>query len=136
MGATIHMHIETKLGDNWFHYSAPSIFRDRDFFEIVAGIYEGQPMIVPRGLPEKLSFETQRSFDLDSKRFKPHHIGWLSSKELVELQKRLIEIGEEQGKNSLECDLEEEYFHTYICGNSIACHKGWDDSRFIFWFDN
>ena len=57
------MHIEVQKDGQWLHYSAPSILRDRDFFDLVAGIY----------------------CNLD-------HQGWLSSKELLALQCRLNEI--------------------------------------------
>lgn len=33
-------------------------------------------------------------------------------------------------------DLEEDIFHTYICGNEIAAHTGFNDVRVVFWFDN
>lgn len=63
-----------------------------------------------------------------------HHQGWLSSDELRELQRRLIEL--QPYAPSLETDLEEAYFHCYIRGNAISSHKGFDDSRFVFWFSN
>ena len=103
------MHIEVQKDGQWLHYSAPSILRDRDFFDLVAGIYCNlDPIVTPRGLPADISPLT--------------------------LQCRLNEIYPE--KFSLEKDLEESYFHCYIGGGAIATHKGFDDARLIFWFDH
>ena len=61
MGAKIHMHIEVKSSDTWYHYAAPSMFRDRVFFDLLGGIYNKEAAVVPpRGLPEDLSFVTKR----------------------------------------------------------------------------
>ena len=87
MGASIHMHIEVKSGDTWHHYAAPSMFRNAVFFDLVAGIYDKlQPVAPLRGLPENLSFVTQHDWKQDSENFRPHHVGWLKAKELIELQ--------------------------------------------------
>jgi len=135
MGATIHMHIEVQKDGQWLHYSAPSILRDRDFFDLVAGIYCNlDPIVTPRGLPADISPLTSYCYALDEESYRLHHQGWLSSKELLALQCRLNEIYPE--KFSLEKDLEESYFHCYIDGGAIATHKGFDDARLIFWFDH
>ena len=138
MGASIHMHIEVKSGDTWHHYAAPHMFKDGVFFDLIAGIYDKlQPVVPPRGLPENLSFVTQHDWDQDSKDFsRLHHAGWLSAKELVELQDRLNYIYAESTRPALSYDLETGLLHTYINGNALAIHQGWDDLRLIFWFDN
>ena len=38
--------------------------------------------------------------------------------------------------DSMEYELETGILHTFINGNTLAQHQGWDDLRLIFWFDN
>lgn len=135
MGTSIHMHIEVKHNDTWHHYAAPHMFRNRDFFDLVAGAYGGQPIVSPRGLPENLSFVTQHDFEQDSRGYRLHHTGWLGADELVKLQERINEVFHVSNVTSMEYDLESGIFHTFINGNTLAQHQGWDDLRFIFWFD-
>lgn len=137
MGASIHMHIEVKSGDAWHHYAAPHMFRNGIFFDLVAGISgKLQPVVPPRGLPENLSFVTQHDWGQDSESYRLHHAGWLSADELFELQRRLNEVYRGSLLDRMDYDLEDGFLHTYINGNALASHQGWDDLRFIFWFDN
>ena len=136
MGASIHMHIEVKSGDTWYHYAAPSMFRDRAFFDLVGGIYNEEAAIVPpRGLPEDLSFVTKHDWNQDRMGYRLHHAGWLKAEELRMLQQKLDEKFLDS-KKAMKYDLESELLHTYINGNALASHQGWDDLRLIFWFDN
>lgn len=136
MGAEIHMHIEVKKDGQWHHYSAPSILRDPLFFDLVAGISGNMLPIVPlKDLPGDMSGLTQECYVLDAKdHIRLHHQGWLSSEELHTLQKQLRILRPDA--KALETDLEETYFHCYIRGNAISSHKGFDDSRLVFWFSN
>lgn len=137
MGASIHMHIEVRSGDTWHHYAAPHMFRNGIFFDLVAGINgKLQPVVPPRGLPENLSFITRHDWEQDSKSYRLHHAGWLSAEELAELQERLKEVCGNSARSHLDYDLEEGFLHTYINGNALTLHQGWNDLRFIFWFDN
>lgn len=136
MGAKIHMHIEVKSGDTWHHYAAPAMFRNRVFFDLLGGIYnEAAAIVPPRGLPEDLSFVTKHDWDQDREGYRLHHPGWLKAEELWTLQEKLNERSLDS-KMMLEHDLEAGLLHTYINGNALASHQGWDDLRFIFWFDN
>ena len=136
MGAKIHMHIEVKSSDTWYHYAAPAMFRDRVFFDLLGGIYNKEAAVVPpRGLPEDLSFVTKHDWDQDREGYRLHHPGWLKAEELWTLQEKLNERSLDS-KMMLEHDLEAGLLHTYINGNALASHQGWDDLRFIFWFDN
>ena len=106
------------------------------FFDLVAGLSGNLSPIVPlKGLPDDMSGLTMECYLLDAKDYmRLHHQGWLSSEELHVLQKRLIKL---RSKTSpWETDLEEAYFHCYIRGNAVSSHKGFDDSRLVFWFDN
>ena len=81
-----------------------------------------------------MSGMTSYCYSLDEKNFHPHHRGWLSSEEVATLQRRLNELQPE--KSMLEKDLEEAYLHCYISDNAISAHRGFDDSRIVFWFDH
>lgn len=136
MSSVIHMHIEVKKGGRWHHYSAPSILRDPLFFDLAAGLSGKISPIVPlKNLPDDMSELTMECYLLDAKdHMRLHHHGWLSSEELHTLQKQLKIL--RLDAPILETDLEESYFHCYIRGNAVSSHKGFDDSRLVFWFDN
>lgn len=137
MGATIHMHVETRRGDTWFHFAAPSILRDRTFFQLLADL-DGdgvrKPVAPARGLPADLSEVTRFCRRQDGERVKCHHESYLTASELETLQERLWDIFGDRG--ALQHDLEGHYFNTYINGNTVAQHQGWDDVRLVYWFDN
>lgn len=141
MGMSIHMHIETKKNGQWHHFSAPALMRDSWFFALLRGQdmelaqNKGIKPVAPiKGLPDDLSFVTAFCHEQDKKSYKIHHESWLGADELVTLQERMDDIFKD--KDPLERDLDYSYLHTYINGNSVASHQGWDDVRLIFWFDN
>lgn len=137
MGASIHMHIEVKKNGRWLHYSAPAINRDQTFFGMVAGLDTGiEPVVPPKGLPDDLSEVTLFCLEQDKENYKIHHATWLGTNELFDLQDALKAYHEPLGHGPLVYDLEYAYFNTYINGNSIAQHQGWDDVRLVAWFDN
>jgi len=139
MSASIHMHIEVRSGDTWYHYASPSLFRQGNtiFFDLLGGIYDKhKPIVPPRGLPENLSFVTQHDWKQDSEGYSLHHAGWLSADELWELQAQINKLYSEPNTVSMASDLESGLLHTFINGNVLAMHQGWDDLRLIFWFDN
>ena len=55
---------------------------------------------------------------------------------LEELQQRINEVVHVSNVDSMEYELETGILHTFINGNTLAQHQGWDDLRLIFWFDN
>lgn len=140
MGTSIHCHLEVSDGDKWYHWSAPAIYRDEIFFDLLAGIYGRIPPIVPlRDLPEGMSEVTSFCYNQDVENYSPlHHRGWLKSEELdllqIELNKHFKALHPEISPRKY--DLEDGYFHTFINGNAIMLHQGWKDVRLIFWFDN
>lgn len=139
MGAKIHMHLEVKKDGRWLHFAVPHMYRGCQFFNLLAGIYSGEPIVPLRGLPSEVDGEcmsevTRFCYNQDRQGYRLHHEGYLLAEELVALQERLWDIFGDKGKD--EHDLEFGYFHTCINGNTIAQHQGWDDVRLIFWFDN
>lgn len=135
MSTTIHLHIEVLKDGQRQHFSATDPSTDNVFLDLIAGIRGNiPPLVVPRGLPGDMSGMTSYCYSLDEKNFHPHHRGWLSSEEVATLQRRLNELQPE--KSMLEKDLEEAYLHCYISDNAISAHRGFDDSRIVFWFDN
>ena len=135
MSTSIHMHIEVKKDGQWQHYSAPSMLREGQFFDLLAGIYGIDTPVVPvKGLPNDMSGITQYCYEMDSESYCPHHQGWLSSAELRLLQQRLRDLN--PAMDPFDVDLEGVFFHCYINGNAVSSHQGFEDSRLIFWFDN
>lgn len=137
MGASIHMHIEVKSHGIWYHYAAPHMFRNFIFFDLLGGIYgKHQPVVPPRGLPHDRTFVTQHDWTQDGESSRLHHAGWLSANELPELQARIKELCQGTGADPMSYDLECGILNTFVNGNSLSQHQGWDDLRLIFWFDN
>lgn len=138
MGASIHQHIEVKdLNGKWHHYAAPHIYRNYAYFALLAGVRGSlQPIVAPRGLPTDASFVTLHDYEYDKHdSFGPKHVGWLNADEIIRLQERLNDYYAGQGLSRQEADLEDNFFHTFIGQSSVALHKGWEDVRLIFWFD-
>ena len=136
MSTSVHMHVEVKKDGQWQHYSAPHIPTDHTFYDLISGVY-GKicPIAAPRGLPSDLSSMTAYCYALDEKNFsRLHHQSWLGPEELLRLQQQLNELL--PTTNPLDRDLEEGYLRCYINNNAISAHRGFDDSRIVFWFDN
>jgi hypothetical protein len=138
MGCDIHLHIEVKIGDQWHHYGTPSIGRDYNLFEKMAGVRGAVDAAIspPKGLPKDCTFLTW----LDHKMMKvdAHSASWLGPEEIDALE----EWREKSPQRSI--GLEYDVLHTYLFGNSFTGWKHWpeentrriQDVRFVFWFDN
>jgi hypothetical protein len=133
MGCDIHLHIEVKIGDQWHHYGTPSIDRDYNLFEKMAGVRGAVDAAIspPKGLPKDCTFLTM--LDHSKMAFDAHSASWLGVREIDALEEWHEGI-------SLEYDV----LHTYLFGNSFTGWKHWpeknshciQDVRFVFWFDN
>lgn len=129
MGRDIHTHIEVKLHNKWLHYSAPSVPRVTDLYNmLINGDYD-------TSLPGDASEITRLSHEQDNKRYVIHDLRVIPAESLEDLQ---VKFSQSQcGRNySLDTDLEHSIFRTYINGNSLAEHQGYQDLRIICWFDN
>lgn len=142
MGCNMHAHIEVKRFGKWGHYAAPHVVRDYKLFNLIAGVRADDianpqlPVCTHFELPEDMSIVSRTCLEQESG-FGAHHKGWLDADEIRELQRRLYDIYPDVQRTGIdECDLEESIFHTYIAGNCIADHQGFDDVRLVFWFDN
>lgn len=146
MGTTMHAHIEVKKDGRWLHYGCPDVRRDYILFACINGtrredFYESEPEIYNKinpvarihKLPDDISEVTKICLATDSASCKLKGVGVLDSDDLIVLQHHLLEFKEPDGPGY---DLEEDIFKSYIGGNSIVRHEGFDDSRIVFWFDN
>ena len=111
------------------------------------------------GLPDNLSPVTRHVYERDKLNTPDiHHEGVATKDDLVEMQ-RILNLAETTAKSDMQkfmlskcgasamvndvltrfnpsLDLEEDVFHTYISGNAIHEHEGFDDVRVVFWFDS
>ena len=149
MGTTLHAHIEVKKNGQWMHFGAPSVERDYRLFAAISGerLDEENPMPWMKGieplasvksLPEDISYVTSFCYEQDKNKYRIHGEGALLAEDIKNLQDHLCKLviisGDEEWANS--CDLEIDIFHTFINDGSIALHRGWDDVRIVFWYDN
>lgn len=144
MGCDMHAHIEVKLNGVWQHYSAPIVERFYGLFNLVAFVRPedtenvGINYCVCKhfGFPEDASDLTKYCYELDASKGR-HHAGYLTARELEELQEELYLHYPHVKRTGIDrLDLDYNIFRTYINGNSIAYHSGFEDSRLVFWFDN
>lgn len=140
MGASIHTHIEYKTADGrWLHWGTPHAKPNYRLFALIAGIRNEdngiRPMFPPRGLPEDLSEVTKIALEQDDMNYKTKGHTWFTADEFVELQKRWT--GMNPDWRPLQSDFEETVFQSYGPGGSaLASHKGFEDMRAVFWFDD
>ena len=85
-------------------------------------------------LPADMSEVTAFCYEQDSNMCRLHGEFVLTAEDIKNLQKHLWEENEYDPK--AKWDLEDAIFHTYINGNTISAHQGWDDVRIIGWYDN
>lgn len=144
MSTTIHAQIEVKKDNRWLHFASPIVHTDYIFFAAING--EGidylrdsvrekiHPNASGKGLPDDISEVTAVCYQMDKESYHLHDEGFLSTQDLRNLQQNIWDIYYFDPKSAW--DLEEHFFKTYINGNAIASHQGWDDVRIVFWYDH
>jgi len=146
MGCIIHVHIEVKKDGVWHHFGAPTVNQNYELFAVIAGErlddfrdserQKIRPVAKIHSLPEDISLVTCISYEQD-KGLGIHNIGVLTADDLIKLQDQLYELNPWVDRTACsKLDLEWSLFHTFINGNILADHQGWDDLRIVFWFDN
>ena len=131
MGTTMHAHIEVKLGNDWLHFATPSVQRDYTLFELINELHAET---VDNKIIDMASEVTRKCFAQDCDSYRIHDMFVLQAEDLPVLQQRLWDAHTD--KSILDLDLEGSIFHTYVNGNTLAQHQGWDDLRIIGWYDN
>ena len=144
MGCNANIHIEVKKDGQWHHYHAPKVERDYELFGLMAGqrtttTRDGRafkPVASIKGLPEDASLVTKVCYEQD-KSAGIQNTSVLTAADIKKLQEMLEWAHPEVKRTGIdELDLEYSIFHTYINGNCIYSHQGWDDVRLIVWFDD
>ena len=142
MGCFMRTHIEVKKNGRWYHLSQPMVRQDYYLYTVIAGVRaDNYPRVKPvaniHTIPDDISFVTQMCLEQDKSGYFIHDEGVLTAEDLQLLQDRLYEYNPSiQRTGCDELDLEESVFRTYINGNTLSEHQGWDDLRIVFWFDN
>lgn len=146
MGTTMHTHIETKKDGKWLHYGAPAVARDYAVFAAINGKRldcldemlrkDIRPQASIKSLPDDMSEVTKICYEQDKESYYLRDEGILTAKDIENLQAHLDELREKHPHWIGSCDLEEDIFRTYIADSAIASHRGWDDVRIVFWYDN
>lgn len=146
METTMHAHIEVKKNNKWMHYGCPDVTRNYLVFACVNGMRKGEfsdrPEIYERicpvarvdRIPGDISEVTRLCLESDSGDYQLKGFGMLDSDDLYRLQNLLWSFPGKYGDPDF--DLEGGIFKTYINGGSIMDHRGFDDARVLFWFDN
>lgn len=124
MSTTMHAHIEVKRGNAWLHFAAPTVEPNYDLFEAMGGgrQYGNVKNLAVMGLPDNISEVTRFCYGQDKENMHLHRAGWIDTEAMCFITRNIADI--------------EETFHTYINGNAIVSHDGWDDVRIVFWYDH
>lgn len=147
MGCNLHAHIEVKKAGQWHHFGQPNVERNYYLFSIITGervnskrdnIQSGfLPVAHIHEIPADISYVTKVCLEQDKAAYHIHHSGVLLAEDLPELQDCLYEGQPSVKRTGIDqLDLEYSIFRTYINGGTLTEHRGWDDLRIVFWFDN
>ncbi len=110
----------------------------KDYYEDRPDIYDQiDPVARIDKIPDDISEVTKICLEKDKKDYsRLTGMGVLETRDLEILQDRIYSLTHETEGYGLKYDLEDGIFKTYICGESIARHEGFDDARIVFWFSN
>lgn len=145
MGCDIHLHVEVKINDEWYHYNHPNgLFsgsisrRLYPLFAKMAGVRNYgkiHPISLPKGLPEDITFITK--FDYSREGNNNHDASWFNLQE--------IQLLEEWWKGQswyvfghVDTYFDEYFGYLFSNGFNEDTLKinNLQDARFVFWFDN
>lgn len=139
----MHAHIEVKKNGKWHHFAAPSIKPDYILYAIATGHEKEylrygdriQPVSRIHNNPKDISDVTWDCLNHDMCSRGVTDINTLESNDIKTLQEKLYEYYSwiEPSDNS-HLNLEHSIFHTYINGEKLHLHKGFDDVRIIIWY--
>ena len=140
MGCDIHFHSEIKVNGEWHHYGSRYVRRWYDLFSKMADVrnvpieHEDyiEPIVEPRGFPDDASVTTKLEYEFDGP--DAHTPTWLTRVEAVEI------IQWYNDHSSARHGAEWEEFG-YLFGNGWQDTdepkpEGYEDARWVFWFDN
>jgi len=132
MSCDIHMHVEIKIQDTWYHYNAPEVSCWYDLFAKMAGVRgHVTPIASPRGLPSNISIVTAIAAQAQDS----HSHSYLMSSEVIKLKEWVKEVSD------TDFPFEDEF--GFLFGNTYPGFQypgvfplELQDFRFVFWFDN
>ena len=139
MGCDVHLHVEIKVEGEWRHYNHPKVDRNYNLFSRMASVRNHgdiEPISLPRGLPEDVTFTT--GLDVAHRGTDGHSHSYLDSAEIAELQEWAV--SQEWGSGAF-------WFADtfgFLFGNLLEGFARYpderlgflEDVRFVFWFDN
>lgn len=140
----LQAHIEVKMEKKWFHYAAPNVTPNYILYAALNGEglgalresfrerFKDQASSIP-GLPEDLSLATDfcHAYDMENA-MEVYGECILTADDICALQKILKEVNPDDYPGTW--NLEEAIFHTYVNGEPIAEHAGFDDVRILCWY--
>lgn len=140
MGCDIHLHSEIMVNGVWHHHNKAQIERSYLLFSKMANVRnEGEvdPITLPKGLPENVTFSTNLYLQKSPEDYHSH--SWLNAEEI----KELFQWFDEQTNPFFERRRMNLMFG-YLFGGSFGDFLRFksdfpeyvEDIRFIFWFDN
>jgi hypothetical protein len=141
MGCDIHFHAEIKINGEWHHYNSPRVRRWYALFSKMANVRNGpvggdnydEPIDMPRGFPDDASVTTRCLYEFDG--CDAHTPSWLTREEAVEV---IQWFNDHTMDNRLNAEWDS---FGYLFGNGWndveePKPEGYEDARWVFWFDN
>lgn len=141
MSRSIYASIEVRRGSTWYVYSQPNVTMCSEIYDMLTGrvpdgIPAGMMPVIHKGVPGNMSVVAADTFNRAEQDYAPRNVGWMDSGNIKKAQELMYALNPNVKKTGIDVfDFEHSVFRTYINGNAISSHDGWDDSRLIFWTD-
>lgn len=140
MSTTLYAHVEVRLDGRWEHFSAHSIAKNYLLCAAINGtraddLRPGREIPKPaygtKGIPADATAVTKTCIACEVAE-SPRNACTLDADQIAAVQDELYRVRPEVRRTGIdEFDFEHSIFHTYINGNSIAAHTGFEDVRMI-----
>ena len=140
MSGNIHFHIEVTEGERhrvhprhkiWHHLHQPEVANDVEIFQLAAKIHAPS-----RCLPYACTTVTHHDYQRSACDVTSDNVIVIHASELDTLQQMLRDAHPEIPRNLPDADpldLQESVFRTYIEGDTLSAHQGYEDLRIILW---
>ena len=144
MSTTLYAHIEVKFEGRWEHFAACSVYKNYLLSaaingtradNLAAGREIPKPAAGRTGIPADATAVTKACIAREVGP-EPANACVLDAEQIQEVQDEMYRVRPEVKKTGIDqFDFEHSVFHTYINGNAIAAHTGFEDVRMICAFD-
>ncbi len=142
MSRCIYAIIEVKRDGVWHAYASPNVDYSPELESALFG--DGIPDDIPIqelpvihcGLPSDISIVGMDIYAHACRSYTPHNISWMLPEDIEKAQALMYRLDATVKRTGIDVfDFEYSVFSTYINGNAICTHTGWDSARIVYWMN-